>query len=303
MNSSPNQSADSLGGVFAPITTPFGKNEDLDLEALAFNIDFYAKAGIHGLLVLGSNGETRSVTEEEKLQVLAIAVQAKAPQQVIMAGAAYQAQRDTERYFNSAAELGADFGLLLAPSYFRKAMTDAVLFEYFTVAAERSPIPLLLYNAPGFSGISYSVELVTRLAEHPNIVGMKHSAASGLEMFYGLEGEQFHVLPGSANLLFPAMLAGSIGGTVALADVFPALVQDLFRFGVDQDQAAGQSLHELCSRLNNAISGTSGVSGVKAAMDLVGLRGGIPRRPLLPLRPEEIIELRDVLVGEGVLDD
>lgn len=303
MNSSPNQSADSLGGVFAPITTPFRKNEDLDLEALAFNIDFYAKAGIHGLLVLGSNGETRSVTEEEKLQVLAIAVQAKAPQQVIMAGAAYQAQRDTERYFNSAAELGADFGLLLAPSYFRKAMTDAVLFEYFTVAAERSPIPLLLYNAPGFSGISYSVELVTRLAEHPNIVGMKHSAASGLEMFYGLEGEQFHVLPGSANLLFPAMLAGSIGGTVALADVFPALVQDLFRFGLDQDQAAGQSLHELCSRLNNAISGTSGVSGVKAAMDLVGLRGGFPRRPLLPLRPEEIIELRDVLVGEGVLDD
>lgn len=303
MNSSPNQSADSLGGVFAPVTTPFGKNEDLDLDALAFNIDFYAKAGIHGLLVLGSNGETRSVTEEEKLQVLAIAVHAKAPQQVIMAGAAYQAQRDTERYFNSAAELGADFGLLLAPSYFRKAMTDAVLLEYFTVAAERSPIPLLLYNAPGFSGISYSLELVTRLAEHPNIVGMKHSAASGLEMFYGLEGEQFHVLPGSANLLFPAMLAGSIGGTVALADVFPALVQDLFRFGVDQDQAAGKSLHELCSRLNNAISGTSGVSGVKAAMDLVGLRGGIPRRPLLPLRPEEIIELRDLFVGEGVLDD
>lgn len=253
MNSSPNQSADSLGGVFAPITTPFRKNEDLDLEALAFNIDFYAKAGIHGLLVLGSNGETRSVTEEEKLQVLAIAVQAKAPQQVIMAGAAYQAQRDTERYFNSAAELGADFGLLLAPSYFRKAMTDAVLFEYFTVAAERSPIPLLLYNAPGFSGISYSVELVTRLAEHPNIVGMKHSAASGLEMFYGLEGEQFHVLPGSANLLFPAMLAGSIGGTVALADVFPALVQDLFRFGVDQDQAA-DSLSMSCAVVSTTLS-------------------------------------------------
>ena len=292
-----------LGGVFALVSTPFTSDEEIDLDALAFNIDYYAKAGIHGLLVLGSNGETRSVTELEKPDVLATASQAKGSDQVIMAGAAYQSQRDTERYFNLAAELGAECGLLLAPSYFRKAMTDAVLFEYFTVAAERSPIPLLLYNAPGFSGIEYSLELVSRLAEHPNIVGMKHSAATGIEAFYAVESEQFHVLPGSANLLFPAMLAGSIGGTVALADVFPALVQDLYLFGRERHQAAGQAHHELCSRLNNAISGMHGVSGVKAAMDLVGLRGGVPRRPLLPLTEPQIAALREVLVGEGVLDE
>ena len=301
MSSSTVRLHDRLGGVFAPVSTPFRDDEELDLDALEFNIGFYAKAGILGLLVLGSNGETRSVTEEEKARVLATVAAAKAPHQIIMAGAAYQAQRDTERYFNIAAGLGAEFGLLLSPSYFRQAMTDDVLFEYFVRAADRSPIPLLLYNAPGFSGISLSVELVTRLAEHPNIVGMKHSAAAGIEAFYPLESEEFHVLPGSANLLFPAMLAGSIGGTVALADVFPVLVQDLYRYGAERNEIEGPAHHELCCRLNNAISGSYGVPGVKAAMDLAGLHGGIPRRPLLPLTTEQVAGLREVLAGERLL--
>ena len=300
MTSFPLRLRDRLGGVFAPVTTPFRDAEELDLNALESNVDSYARAGILGLLVLGSNGETRSVTEEEKPRVLATVAAAKAPQQVIMAGAAYQAQRDAERYFEAAAQLGAEFGLLLAPSYFRKAMTDDVLLEDFSSVADRSPIPLLLYNAPGFSGISMSVDLVARLADHPNIIGMKHSAATGIETFYPLESEQFHVMPGSANLLFPAMGAGSIGGTVALADVVPDLVQDLYRLANEGNQIDGQAHHERCSRLNNAISGKHGVAGVKAAMDLVGLNGGVPRRPLLPLTDGQVFELREVLVEEGV---
>ncbi|MDR9451971.1 MAG: dihydrodipicolinate synthase family protein, partial [Acidimicrobiia bacterium] len=97
------------------------------------------------------------------------------------------------------------------------------------------------------------------------------------------------------------MLAGSIGGTVALADVFPVLVQDLYRYGAERNEIEGQAHHELCCRLNNAISGSYGVSGIKAAMDLAGLRGGIPRRPLLPLTAEQAADLQDLLAGEGVL--
>jgi 4-hydroxy-2-oxoglutarate aldolase len=292
----------SLAGIFAPIGTPFGEDEEVDLAALEFNMERYARSGILGYLALGSNGENKSLTEAEKESVLATIVAGRAARQVVIAGATYEAQRDTERFFDAAAEIGADFGLLLSPSYFRKQMTDAVLHRYFTTVADRSPLPLLVYNAPGFSGVALSPDLVGRLAGHPNIVGMKDSAGSGIEAFLQFESPSFHVLAGSANFLFPAMLAGSIGGTVSLANVFPEIALELFEAGAARDPVAGPACQERCRRLNDGISGRYGVPGVKAAMDLAGWRGGLPRRPLLPLVPEEVAELRDLLVREGVLD-
>jgi 4-hydroxy-2-oxoglutarate aldolase len=251
---------------------------------------------------LGSNGENKSLTEDEKMAVLRTVLAGRAPGQVVMAGATYEAQRDTERFFAAAAEAGADFGLLLAPSYFRKQMSEDVLFRYFATTADRSPLPLLAYNAPGFTGLTLSPALIGRLAEHPNIVGMKDSAASGIEDFLAFERADFHVLAGSVNFLFPAMMQGALGGTVSLANAFPAIALRLYRYGVERDEAGGAPYQEFCRRLNEAISGRYGVPGVKAAMDLAGLRGGFPRRPLLPLPPAGVAELRDLLLREGALD-
>jgi 4-hydroxy-2-oxoglutarate aldolase len=292
----------ALAGIFAPIGTPFREDEDIDFSALEENMEAYARSGILGYLALGSNGENKSLTEDEKLAVLRTIVAGRARDQVVIAGATYEAQRDTERFFAAAAEVGADFGLLLSPSYFRKQMTDEVLFRYFATAADHSPIPLLVYNAPGFCGITVSPGLVARLAEHPNIVGMKDSASSGIESFLAFESASFHVLAGSANFLFPAMMAGSIGGTVSLANAFPGIAKELYRLGAARDQIAGPAFQERCRRLNEAISGSYGVPGVKAATSLAGLRGGFPRRPLLPLTPAQVASLRDTLVREGVLD-
>ena len=156
--------------------------------------------------------------------MLEFIVRNKGRGQVVMAGATYDAERDTERFLNRAAEIGADFGLVLSPGYFRKLMTEDVLFAYFSSLADRSPIPLLLYNAPGFCGVTLTPALVGRLAGHPNIVGMKDSAASGIENFLQFESPSFHVLAGSVNFLFRAMMGGSIGGTVSLANSFPGVV-------------------------------------------------------------------------------
>lgn len=291
-----------LAGVFAPVGTPFREDEEIDFPALESNMERYARSGILGYLALGSNGENKSLTEAEKEAVLQTIVSGRAAGQVVMAGATYEAQRDTERFFELAAGIGADFGLLLSPSYFRKQMTDDVLFSYFTTVADRSPLPLLVYNAPGFSGVALSPDLIGRLAGHPNIVGMKDSAASGIETFLQFEGPSFHVLAGSVNFLFPAMLAGSIGGTVSLANAFPGIAGALFRAGRERDLVGGPALQEKCRRLNDGISGRYGVPGVKAAMDLAGWKGGRPRRPLLPLTPAEVAALRDLLVREGALD-
>jgi 4-hydroxy-2-oxoglutarate aldolase len=218
-----------------------------------------------------------------------------------MAGAAYEAQRETERFLASAAELGVDFGLVLAPGYFRKEMTEEVLYRYFSTLADGSSIPILLYNAPGFSGITLSPALVGRLAQHENIIGMKDSAPSGIEHFLELESVGFHVLAGSANFLLPAMLGGSLGGTVSLANSFPAVALRLFEYGRARDLAEGVPYQAWVKQVNSAISGAYGVAGVKAAMTLSGFRGGIPRRPLLPLEPAQVDALRRFLTAEGLL--
>jgi 4-hydroxy-2-oxoglutarate aldolase len=109
------------------------------------------------------------------------------------------------------------------------------------------------------------------------------------------------VLAGSANFLFPAMMGGSLGGTVSLANSFPRLALDLFETGHAHDETTGIPLQSRVSRINQAISGTHGVAGVKAAMNLAGFVGGIPRRPLLPLAAADVAALRAFLAEEGLL--
>jgi 4-hydroxy-2-oxoglutarate aldolase len=290
-----------LAGVFAPISTPFALNEDVDYDALRFNLARYAQSGILGYLALGSNGENRSLAEDEKLHVLETVVGLKGPAQVVLAGAAYDGQREAERFLAAAADLGADFGLVLSPGYFRAQMTDEVLYRFFSSLADDARIPLLLYNAPGFCGVTLNPNLVGRLAAHGNIVGLKDSASSGIEGFLPYQGPSFHVLAGSANFLFRAMLGGSPGGTVSLANSFPQLALQLFGYGRARDLANGVPLQDRVSRVNAAISGAHGVAGVKAAMTLAGFRGGVPRRPLFALEPAQVQALKAVLVVEGLV--
>jgi 4-hydroxy-2-oxoglutarate aldolase len=293
--------AAKLTGVFAPISTPFAGDESLDLGALRYNLERYAQTELDGYMAIGSNGENRSLTEKEKLLVLETVVQHKGRGKVVMAGATYDAQRDTERFLKHAADLGADFGVVLPPSYFRAQMTDDVLFRYFMTVADASSIPILLYNAPKFCGLVLSPELVGRLASHPNIVGIKDSASSGIEAFLAFAGERFLVLAGSISFLFPAMMAGTVGGTVSLANAFPHIAVKLYQYGLARDQEAGAAYQAWARQVNKAISGRYGVAGVKAAMDLGGFRAGIPRRPLLPLSQAQRQELRATLIEEGVL--
>ena len=294
---------EKFSGIFVPISTPFLENEEVDYEGLVFNLHTYGRTKVKGYLALGSNGENKSLTEEERTKVLETIVSHKAKSQVVMAGAAYEAQRDVERFFKQAGRIGADFGLLLSPSYFKKQMTDDILFRFFMAVADTSPMPILIYNAPEFNGMSLSPQLVHRLSAHPNIVGMKDSSPSGIENFLEFANDQFLILAGSINFLFLAMMRGAVGGTVSLANSFPHIAFQLFEYGMRRNEAEGIPLQEKILRINKAISGKYGVPGVKAAMSLAGLKGGIPRRPLLPLTEIQREELRAYLVKEGVLDE
>ena len=289
-------------GVFAPVATPFAGDERVDYEALAFNLQRYAKTGLHGYLVLGSNGENKSLTEDEMRQVIEVAVNNKREDQLIMVGAFFESQFQVLDLLTDAAALGADYGLLQSPSYFKKLVTDGLLYRFFTELAHASPIPILIYNAPGFNGIKLSFGLLERLRAHPNIVGMKDSSADGIDENIKLQDERFSVLAGSVGTLYPAMMKGSPGGTVSLANYLPEKAWELWQLGIEKDEVKGEQLHQELKALNRAITGPFAVSGIKASMNLLGYRGGNPRKPLLPLGKEQVAVVKTALKAAGVLN-
>ncbi|GAI13843.1 unnamed protein product, partial [marine sediment metagenome] len=273
----------------------------IDWDGLKNNVSFYAKSKARGFLVLGSNGENKSLDEDEKLKILETVLQCKAPHQKVIVACFVETTRQALRFINKVESMEIDYFNLLPPFYFRSRMTDEVLAGYFTECADGSLKPILLYNAPKFSGVTLSLELVVKLSGHRNIAGIKDSASSGIEKFIEAVPDDFVVIAGSINFMFPALLSGVVGGVISMANYFPDLTQELYLLGKEKNIGEGEKLHLRLSNLNKKISGAYGVAGVKAAMDLMGLVGGLPRKPLLGLKEEQKEKLRKDLKEAGLL--
>jgi len=292
---------ENLDGIFLPLTTPFLKDESIDWDGLKRNMGFYANSKARGFLTLGSNGENKALDEDEKLKILETVLQYKAPHQKVIVACFVETTRQALRFIKKVDSMEIDYFNLLPPFYFRSRMTDEVLAGYFTECANGSARPVLLYNAPKFSGVTLSPELVTKLSEHENIAGIKDSASSGIEKFIEAVPDDFVVMAGSIGFLFPAVVSGAVGGVISMANYFPDLTQELYLLGKEKNMEKGEKLHLGLSDVNKKISGAYGVAGVKAAMDLVGFVGGLPRKPLLGLKEEEKEKLRKDLGEAGLL--
>jgi len=288
----------SLEGIFAPICTPFDEKGNLQPEHLAENVKKYALSGIQGYLVLGSNGENKSLTRGEKEKVLKTVIEHRAGNQTVMAGSIFESTAETIDFALMAEEAGADYITLLPPSYFKSAMKDPVLVKYFTDVASALKIPCLLYKASQFSGgIDLSISLIKECAKHPNIAGIKDSSSSGIEKVLKAAPENFKVLSGSANTFFTAMMSGASGGVLSVANYLPEKAVELYNYIMAKDLQNAIKLDRLIVNGNIEISGAHGVAGVKCAMDLCGYRGGQPRLPLLPVPPEGINSIKESLAG------
>jgi 4-hydroxy-2-oxoglutarate aldolase len=271
-----------IKGVFAPITTPF-VNEEVSIEQLRGNIRKYRETPLAGFYVLGSNGEAKSLTEEEKLKVLEAVMAEKAPHQLVMAGAGYESTRQSIAFSKVAESMGVDFVTLLTPSYFKKRMTDDIIAGYFEDVADAISVPVIAYNAPGFTGITISPGVIARISGHGNIVGMKDSSPGNIGKYLAARKEGFDVLAGSASILLTGMVLGASGGVVSLGNAFPHKCCELYDRYQEGDMEGALKVHYILFRLNQAVSGSFGVAGVKYAMEVAGYHGGAPRLPLGPL--------------------
>lgn len=274
-----------LEGVLAPVVTPFDPAGQLDLTGFRRNLQSHLAAGLHGVVVTGSTGEAALLDEAERAQVIEAARDVVPAGRPLIAGIGGESTRGVIARARTAASLGADAVLVVAPHYYGDAMTPEALRAHYERVADASPVPVLLYTIPKYMHFALAPALVHELSRHANIVGMKDSSgdATLFRQYMDARSEGFQVLTGSGTLLGQAMQMGADGAILAVALFAPvqaSLVQAAVRDG-DADALAGAQAH--LTPLAAKIVAGLGVAGVKAALDAVGLAGGSPREPLRPL--------------------
>jgi 4-hydroxy-2-oxoglutarate aldolase len=286
-----------LSGVMPPITTPF-QDGKLSSDKLKNNFIKWTKTGLSGYLVLGSNGEAVYLNEKEKIKVVEISRTSIPGSKLMMVGTGMESTQETIRFTNQVAKIGANFALVVTPSYFKGSMKPQILYDHFIAVAESSRIGILVYNVPQFTGINLEPEWVAKLSEHPNIIGIKDSSGNigQLSEIIHLSQRGFAVFVGSAPVFFPALCVGAVGGILAVANVVPqeyVRIQSLFNKGKMNE---AKTLQSQLTPLAKAVTTKYGIGGLKMAMDLTGYFGGNPRLPLKKPGKEVEQELKRLLL-------
>lgn len=272
-----------LHGIYPACVTPFTADGDLDVPAVKHNAQRWLDAGVHGLLVLGSTGEFVVLEDNERDQVIAAAREVVPSDRVLSIGVGHLGTAQTIRQTRRAAELGADIALVVTPFFYKPAMTHAALVAHFTAVADASPIPILIYNVPPFTGLNIETQTVAALSQHPNIIGMKDSAADAgqLAAEVALSKPGFAVFTGGARVLHSAMVVGCIGANLAVANIAPELCIAIYDAALANRHEEARRLQAELTAIEAAVSRPYGVAGYKVGLDLRGYRGGFARAPLL----------------------
>ncbi|GAC1662736.1 MAG: dihydrodipicolinate synthase family protein [Candidatus Acidiferrum sp.] len=285
-----------VSGIFAALTTPFAPDGSVSCADLTHNIERYNATGLAGYVVMGSTGESVLVTGAEMDAVLVAAKAAAGKDKKLIAGTGAESTSETIQRTKRAAALGFSIALVKTPHYYKPSYTPAALVSHYRAVADESPIPILLYSIPQFTGIALEAAEVADLAQHENIIGIKDSSGvmPRLAEIVGAAPPRFCVLTGAAASVHTALTLGASGAVLAMADVLPdefVAVYELFRRGEREKSLA---LQQALVEASNVVRELS-VPGFKYAMDLKGYRGAQPRSPLQPLSPEQKKRVEAVL--------
>jgi 4-hydroxy-2-oxoglutarate aldolase len=221
-----------LQGIFPPITTPFYPDGNVYFKKIEYNVDRYSRTPVAGIVVLGSTGEAVMLSDQERRDVLKSARDAVAPSKVLIAGTGAESFVETLRMTEYAAELGYDVALVRTPHFYRKQMQPANLLAFYRMVADRSPLPLMIYNVPPFTAYDIPAELVIELAGHENIIAIKESSGDVEKVRKMVEGTR-HVKRSATvtetfdavtpRMIAAAMSPGSEGGELVSIGLLPGV--------------------------------------------------------------------------------
>jgi 4-hydroxy-2-oxoglutarate aldolase len=257
------------------------------------------RTGLSGVVALGTNGEAALLDEDESDRVIAAARDRVPADRLLLAGCARESTQATVRAVLRAADLGADGVLVRTPAFFKAHMTGDALEDHYRAVADRSPVPVLLYNFTSLTGVSLPVQSIARLADHPNIAGIKESDGDVVRLgeIVAAAPPDFAVFAGSATAFYAGLCAGACGGILALACVLPDLCVELYGLVRSGRHAEAQVLQRRLTPVARAVTSSYGIAGLKAALDLAGYRGGPPRAPLRSAPATAIADIRALLAA------
>jgi 4-hydroxy-2-oxoglutarate aldolase len=295
---------ENLRGILLPFPTPFGDDSHTDAHALHSNIDKWNQSGIVGYVVLGSTGERVHLGAREYLSLVGDARESVPKDLAFIVGAGQQGTRASVEEISGVAAAGADAVLVITPNFYRAEMTQDALFKHYMTVADASPVPVLLYSVPHLTDVTIQPETIARLAEHENIVGVKDSSGDILALAetVRLVPEDFAVLTGNGAALYPALCVGAWGGILAIGCIAPRLAVEIYEAFRAGEHERARALQQKLTRLTRGVLGRYGISGLKAALDMLGYVGGHVRAPLQDAGEEARREIKQVLIETGLLE-
>lgn len=289
----------NLGGIFAPLTTPFEANGSLALTRLRENVARYNQTGLAGYVSNGSTSESVLLKWEEVYRVWETVRDSAAPGKILIAGTGAESTSETIEHTHRASKMGYAAALVRTPSFYKPAMNQHTLAEHYLRVADTATIPVMVYSVPIFTHLTVEAGLIARVAHHPNIIGIKDSSGNveGVAAIIAEAPKRFQTLVGSAATLYESLEVGAVGAILALADAFPELCSEIYGCSRAGDRAKAQSLAEKLIAPSKLLGAQYGIAGLKYALDRLGYYGGPPRLPLLPASHEARVDIDAMLAN------
>ena len=287
-------------GAIVAIVTPFKKGK-VDEASLRKLIDFQIKNGTDGIVPCGTTGESSTLSHEEHDKVIEIAIDAVNKRVPVIAGTGSNSTAEAIRLTRHAYKAGADGALMVAPYYNRP--TQEGLYQHYKAVAEAVPIPIIIYNIPGRTGVNINPDTLARLAKIKNIVGVKEASGSIKQMsdVISLCGPNFDVLSGDDLFTLPLMSMGGHGVISVISNVAPMDMAGLVDAFAAGDLKKAQALHFKMSGLIDALFLETNPTPVKAALSLMKKISYEVRLPLYKLSDANYEKLKKVMIGYGLI--
>ena len=283
-------------GTFTVMVTPFTPDEELDLDALRTNIDFYIDNGIHGVVVCGSTGEFSVLSVEEHKKIMDAAVDQTNGRVPIIAGTAACSTRRVIELTQYAKDVGID-GAMIVPPFYSKPR-DKEVYRHYKEINREVDLPIMLYNNPWTSKVDMLPPLVAKLAELDNILYIKESSGdiTRIMRIHQLTNSGITIFCGADNLALESFLMGAKGWICVAANMFPRHMSSLYELvkekKLDKARELYEGIYPLCSWLEE-----TGLfcQGSKAGLEIMGMKAGPPRNPYLPVTDQEKEELKKII--------
>lgn len=292
--------SDRLQGSLVAIVTPMKDDGALDLDAFDRLVDWHIESGTSGIVVVGTTGESATLSTDEHCDLVAHCVKAVNNRVSVIAGTGSNNTEEALYFTKSAADYGADACLLVTPYYTKPSQEG--LFQHFKLIAESVDVPQILYNVPGRTACDLSLETVQRLSEIDNIVGIKDATgdlARGIELIETC-GERLAIYSGEDAISLPLMLSGCDGVISVTANVAPQLMAQMCTAAIQGDEKAAQAINDGLALLHENLFLEANPIPVKWALHRMGLIGAGIRLPLVELNPEFHVQVMEALELAGI---